>query len=412
MDRIYGGASITIVNAAGDNSDCGLPGVSEVTRTPVDSFTFAGTGVRLVRIPLSGRVIERSRWASRGWTLQEGVLSNRRLVFTSSHVYYQCRKWWCHEFLPTALSPVRFLEGLQHDDLLQAMQAFPYYEKHDTARWWHTFVVLMDQYRSRSLTYDSDALIAFVAILQGLNVNHFWGIPFRLEEPYSDAALMWRLLWKTSSREDAKFVLRDGFPTWSWAAWKGQLASYGRGYTRSIDENILELSVATETITGERCSLADYCSMLKVHGNLDFFRPLLHVQGWMTTMRFARKGQEDVWPYVFDCNGRLIRGEANIMDVVLPKEPEWNSSQFFVGTWPVLVLVDRAVRTNDKRPIERGYDVAGLILKPCEDGNYQTLGKVDRIHMDMVRSGGDRLELRGNSSAGVLVCERRSITLS
>jgi hypothetical protein len=30
-------------------------------------------------------------WSSRGWTYQEGVLSNRKLVFTDHQVYWECR---------------------------------------------------------------------------------------------------------------------------------------------------------------------------------------------------------------------------------------------------------------------------------------------------------------------------------
>lgn len=36
--------------------------------------------------------IKQSKWATRGWTYQEGCLSRRRLIFTEKEVLFLCNK--------------------------------------------------------------------------------------------------------------------------------------------------------------------------------------------------------------------------------------------------------------------------------------------------------------------------------
>jgi len=85
MDRIYGGAEITIVDA-GDHPLGGLPGINGTTRRPqrVVHFRF-GSYVEVGDIL---RRIKSSPWNSRAWTYQEGLLAPRRLIFSNSQMYF------------------------------------------------------------------------------------------------------------------------------------------------------------------------------------------------------------------------------------------------------------------------------------------------------------------------------------
>ena len=74
MDRIYSEAAVTIVNAAGESSSSGLPGVSRVTRRPYSSVAVQDQ--RLMLFPNRADV-ESSKWSKRAWTFQEGLLSRR-----------------------------------------------------------------------------------------------------------------------------------------------------------------------------------------------------------------------------------------------------------------------------------------------------------------------------------------------
>jgi hypothetical protein len=65
MDQIYSDASVTIVNAAGDDSSCGLPGVSDVPRHPQTVTTIHGG--TLAVIPSLKDNVDCGTWSTRGW---------------------------------------------------------------------------------------------------------------------------------------------------------------------------------------------------------------------------------------------------------------------------------------------------------------------------------------------------------
>ncbi|KAF2802711.1 HET-domain-containing protein, partial [Mytilinidion resinicola] len=89
MSSIYKGARFTIVAATGKDSNAGLPGVNDSKRS---TQPVANVGklqlISTMRPPIYA--IPESIWASRGWTLQEAVLSHRRLVFTDDQLYFEC----------------------------------------------------------------------------------------------------------------------------------------------------------------------------------------------------------------------------------------------------------------------------------------------------------------------------------
>ncbi|PMD41170.1 hypothetical protein L207DRAFT_381700, partial [Hyaloscypha variabilis F] len=97
MDIVYGLASVTIVNAAGNHADHGLPGVGP-TRRYNSQKPFHAKDVLVVDTLDPGKFgtngidsyLEGTAWESRGWTLQEGLLSQRLLIFTAEQAYWEC----------------------------------------------------------------------------------------------------------------------------------------------------------------------------------------------------------------------------------------------------------------------------------------------------------------------------------
>jgi hypothetical protein len=84
MDTIYESAQLTIMAAAGENAEYGLPGVGKGRLVP-GSLDLGGLSVGT--LPRDAcQSIQSSVWWSRGWTYQEGVLSRRRLIFTDDQV--------------------------------------------------------------------------------------------------------------------------------------------------------------------------------------------------------------------------------------------------------------------------------------------------------------------------------------
>jgi len=103
MEDIYANSCLTIVAAAGDGPECGLPGISRPVffSAPEGKFyvgPFSLTNVRAVSpvqivmpqttIDVEGEIM-RSKWNTRGWTYQEAILAKRRLVFSESWIYFQ-----------------------------------------------------------------------------------------------------------------------------------------------------------------------------------------------------------------------------------------------------------------------------------------------------------------------------------
>ncbi|KAK8063170.1 hypothetical protein PG996_007822 [Apiospora saccharicola] len=80
MHRIYSGASVTIIAAAGNDAEHGLPGVS--VRRP-DQISLQFDYLHLTQIlPYDETDIVGSTWNTRAWTYQESYFSTRRLIFT------------------------------------------------------------------------------------------------------------------------------------------------------------------------------------------------------------------------------------------------------------------------------------------------------------------------------------------
>jgi hypothetical protein len=293
--------------------------------------------------------------------------------------------------------------------LSRYIQAFTHVEDYYDLAWWATFDDLLSQYLCRSLTNDSDILAAFLAIIRSLDVNHFWGVPFRSgEESSLDHALLKLLSWipNLNPNTDTRLALREGFPTWSWTAWKGKWSFQGATH-RSKDNSIFRTELAVETVNGQPCSLADYCSAMGHTGDLTQFLPFLDIQGWIALVQF-RRDPEGTYKTtsVFDQKGRYLDAAAEILDVDLPGEPEWSPSRFLVGTWPLLVFIEQ----RDSEDIE--VMVSGLVLKPCQNDTYQRLGVLVVTTMNLERDNEDRLQLWNEDSRGILECERRSIRLA
>lgn len=95
------------------------------------------------------------------------------------------------------------------------------------------------RYTSRNLTYDSDALIAFGAILTEFHFNgidFLYGIPFRLQRNKTESAkhidddnhlISYGLCWThrvENSYTDNPPRRRQEIPSWSWAGWTGRIS--------------------------------------------------------------------------------------------------------------------------------------------------------------------------------------------
>ncbi|KAK8140065.1 hypothetical protein PG984_000131 [Apiospora sp. TS-2023a] len=168
MGLIYNCSVLTIVAAAGEDPDYGLPGVSERSRQPPisDDNIKGHTMVAFPEDPTSQ--IKNTIWSTRAWTYQEGLLSRRRLVFTDQQTYFECNTASCEECLPF---PQDFAPRSRHTRPEEQLQ--PVFQGLTRpAQTAEEAILVLDAiavYSSRALTFDSDYLNAMQGILHALS---------------------------------------------------------------------------------------------------------------------------------------------------------------------------------------------------------------------------------------------------
>ncbi|KAF2730077.1 HET-domain-containing protein, partial [Polyplosphaeria fusca] len=101
MDLVYAEARLTIIAAAdGDalmiRSHQGLPGLRNSFREAQPALRV-GDWTLLSTMAHPRDAVEKSKWITRGWTYQEGLLSRRRLLYTNDQVTYECNADSCSE---------------------------------------------------------------------------------------------------------------------------------------------------------------------------------------------------------------------------------------------------------------------------------------------------------------------------
>ena len=231
MDAIYRQSKLTIIDAAGSDSQSGLPGMQDGSRTQVQTpFTIKGVTLVQTLDPInvsSNGYLAESNWNSRGWTLQEGLLSPRALIFTKEQVYWQCSQGsWCEDsFSECPSSPTICRHGLV-DELHNIWDPNPnLVEKR--------YRQLVELYSQRKLSYESDGLNAFKGILEALKqisgLEFLWGLPTiylgaALTWPAHEAAIQVRRRTAFCKYSDSSGkIFECPFPSWSWVGWVGKI---------------------------------------------------------------------------------------------------------------------------------------------------------------------------------------------
>ncbi|KAK8115323.1 hypothetical protein PG999_007392 [Apiospora kogelbergensis] len=245
MGLIYNCSVLTIVAAAGEDPDYGLPGVSERARQPQISDDIKGhTVVAFPEDPSSQ--IRNTIWSTRAWTYQEGLLSRRRLVFMDQQTYFECNTASCEECMPFPQDFAPRSRDKQPEEQLQPV----FQGLNRPSQTADEAILVLDAitvYSSRALTFDSDYLNAMQGIFHALSAQgkyptaNLAGVPLvALPRMLNDAwgkktgigrkmhflasgmtqALMIGLTWVTrpGRRRSPKL-----FPSWSWTGWTGSV---------------------------------------------------------------------------------------------------------------------------------------------------------------------------------------------
>jgi len=190
MDFIYANAEVTIVAAAGEGPHHGLPGVRGTLRKAqpalkIEDYHIAST------LPHSRNSVLGSKWATRGWTYQEGILSRRRLFFTDQQVFWECNSMHCGEVMTALLDPPHASKDTIFDPRSEAEDVFII--KTTGSDPWN-FRHYIAEFRQRELTYHSDSINALSGIFRTFEkgrmpLYHLIGVPIFPAHPSDKLAL-------------------------------------------------------------------------------------------------------------------------------------------------------------------------------------------------------------------------------
>ncbi|RFU24004.1 hypothetical protein B7463_g12333, partial [Scytalidium lignicola] len=160
MDTIYRHSELTIMEAAGDGPHHVLPGISATLRETQPSVKIGSSN--LVYTPYVRNEIEHSKLGSRGWTYQEGLLSQKNLVFTDNQTHFQCNAMHCLENIYAPLESLHTSKIVRMRDKVEISRAF---HLHGLGRKLEDLEDQLREYLGRSLTFESDILDAFKGVL-------------------------------------------------------------------------------------------------------------------------------------------------------------------------------------------------------------------------------------------------------
>ena len=229
MANIYGGATVTIVAAAGENSEAGLLGIGVLPRSKAQHIETV-QGLRLATVlsvfddvtPLED--INGSKWNTRGWTYQERMLSRRLLFVSDTQISFICN----HPEHAPCFEDTHEIQSDNKDDPNEWDRSWgsrrdEHDWKHlllDKDEWWKTYSTAVTAYSGRNLTFEADIINAFEGIVEHLRTQR----PIHTAFNNLDTELDYSLLWEPIRYVTRRPRTEDQFvPSWSWAAWKGEV---------------------------------------------------------------------------------------------------------------------------------------------------------------------------------------------
>jgi hypothetical protein len=250
MDAIYSQATATIVSLSGKDASSGLPGVREESRRVRQCSATVGRWRLFAKLSELSMALQKSKWQTRAWTFQEGMLSRRCLFFSDDQVYFQCQSSYYSEDSHGDQTRAQWGSGFTNPLKQKVVK--------NTDSFYQTFNIynnLVKAYSSRQHTYHSDSLNAFRGILSLFNASYKWNFINALPEDVFDLALLWRPMFtadlrpRQSSHYSQDVSCRTS--TWCWTSWVGNIYwdpwrthSYA-GHTVSLQPAVEQFVVAS-----------------------------------------------------------------------------------------------------------------------------------------------------------------------
>lgn len=423
MASIYQSSHITIVAASAKNADEGFLLPREAP-SPANTIPFMHNGFRAGTVQIRRRITNIDVLLrevpgppldpvdSRAWTLQEQLLSERLLVYSTDTLQWRCKdvvanlgsskyvprpdeSWWSTSSVDfVRLEPVPLLLDQDTLDVRNGVEYLVPNEVGDTlipitpsasslgrqaaeykriqklhTQWIH----LIERYSLRSITYASDKLVALAGIAEkfgdALRTNYVAGF-------WEDHMLVY-LMWHPKSGATGTSSYRA--PSWSWASLDGTIAfdcdlaaGFDQSNYRAYDCRILRCQITLKDQLlpyGE--VIGGYIDLSAVLRRAWYGDPIPYGElHWLENASAFGKLSEDVSISVHQRLQILGRGTTNdpltygMMDI----RPPWAATSWYNGEVFCVAL------WTDLFPDDDFQTIRGLMLMHKENDIYERIG--------------------------------------
>lgn len=320
MDLIYSRAHVTVIAAAGEDPHTGLPGISRTPRT-LQPQLVVGDRTIISTLASPKWLIERSKWASRGWTYQECILSKRRLFFTDQQVFFECNGMQITESLLLPLDRLHDESKKAFRDDVPGRLAF------DRAPGKNPWEVMgyIAAFNQRNLTDPADAVNAMLGLFNAfkegpLPLRQVLGVP--IVPPVADFTDVMPYKYKSSHRSAEECFLvglswthqspgrrRDCFPSWTWAGWYGKLG-HSLQYSESSLVRFPSVHVSIELGDGSLMEFPAWDRLDTVLSSSHHLPRYLHIRANVMDVSIVYLHREAV---LSNSDGRSLYIETNTM---------------------------------------------------------------------------------------------------
>ena len=193
MDLIYSQGLVTIIALSAGSGASQLPGVQPGTRlkditmekAPETITANGGPEAYLATRPQLQDWLMKAKYNSRGWTFQELLLSRRCLLFTDQQVYFSC-------MAEELKSDVPLFPGEHTWEDRTAISKILFQKSLTLTEQYHLYMLLIDSYSRRKVSFSSDSLNAISGALAVLSKSFGWRFRAGLPDHLLDHALLWR----------------------------------------------------------------------------------------------------------------------------------------------------------------------------------------------------------------------------
>ncbi|KAN0122672.1 HET domain containing protein [Hyaloscypha variabilis] len=220
MASIYANAVLTIVSANGKDANYGLRGIRMVSlprRHPQRTAKLLN-GAQIVE--RSNSTLNKSTWSKRGWTFQETLFSQRKLIFCDETITWKCPcASWCEDSGPLDLKDIHHLPNWN-------LVSSPHVSQLFTLTWPDLggYGQLVCDFNQRDLTYQEDVVNAFSGVTTPLSASFHGGFLYGMPEIFFDAALLWMANGPITRRTPSQYSSSKlSLPSWSWMGWQGKI---------------------------------------------------------------------------------------------------------------------------------------------------------------------------------------------